>query len=147
MLLVFISKIFIHETQSSLPVASPLGGLRTNKIFKVVPDTHKFTCPRHTDYTLEGDRGTNQTHKYNIDWQNDWSKACSITRLTLCITLCESLGSAPGHVRHIVTYSFMSSLFCHPDTRHQLRWGTISFLSVDFVEEKKKVNIYCKQKN
>ena len=44
----------------------------------------------------------------------------------------------------IVTYVFfyVSSLFCHPDIRHQRR-----YISVDFVEEKKKVNIYCKQKN
>ena len=37
--------ILTNETQSSLPAASPLGGHRTNKIFKVVPDTHNLLVP------------------------------------------------------------------------------------------------------
>ena len=48
-----------------------------------------------------------------------WPAAYSVY-VTLSVTLCKLLGS-PGYVRLIVTYSFMSSLFCHPDTRHQLR--------------------------
>ena len=76
----------------------------------------------------------------SIDKRTDPLAYCVLS-LTLSVTLCKFLGS-PGYGRHIVTYSFMSSLFCHPDTRPQLR----DHIFLQTLEKKRRKSIYIANK-